>query len=202
LNGYADEDFPARVAGPPPGEVVSIVYTGGIYPGYRDPTPLFRAINLLGAERRRVAVHFYGPPAADVSPLAADHGVADRVFVHNPVAYKASLALQTTADVLLLLQWNDKRDAGTLPAKFFEYLRARRPVLSLGYEHGDLAEMIRDREAGLVANDPEVIARQLRSWIAQKPAGIAPLAPRAHAGLTRTEQYFRLERFLTEISQA
>jgi hypothetical protein len=149
-----------------------------------------------------VAVHFYGPPAAEVSPLAADHGVADRVFVHDPVAYKASLALQTTADVLLLLQWNDKRDAGTLPAKFFEYLRARRPVLSLGYEHGDLAEMIREREAGLVANDPEVIARQLRSWIAQKPTGIAPLAPRAHAGLTRTEQYFRLERFLTEISQA
>jgi glycosyltransferase involved in cell wall biosynthesis len=200
LNGYVEEDFPAEPAEPPPGEVVSILYTGGIYPGYRDPSPLFRAIAGLGAaERQRIAVHFYGPPAQEVAPLAAEHGVADRVFVHDPVPYKASLALQTLADVLLLLQWNDQKDAGTLPAKFFEYLGARRPILSLGYEHGDLAAMIRERAAGLVANDPEVIAQQLRGWIAQKPAGIPPVAPQARAGLTRAEQYSRLEQFLTGI---
>jgi len=202
LNGYVEEDFPAQRSGPSPGEVVSILYTGGIYPGYRDPSPLFRAVASLGAERHRVAVHFYGPPAATVSPLATEHGVADRVFIHDPVPYKASLALQASADVLLLLQWNNERDAGTLPAKFFEYLGARRPILSLGYEHGDLAAMIRERAAGLVANDPEVIARQLRAWIAQKPAGIPPLAPQARAGMTRAEQYSKLEQFLTEISLA
>ncbi len=199
LNGYVQEDFPARPSGPPPGEVVSIVYTGGIYPGYRDPSPLFRAVAGLGAERHRIAVHFYGPPAAAVAPLAAEHGVADRVFVHARVPYQASLALQGSADVLLLLQWNNERDAGNIPAKFFEYLGARRPILSLGYEHGDLAAMIRERAAGLMANDPVVIGQQLRAWIAQKPAGIAPVAAHARAGLTRAEQYSRLERFLTGI---
>ena len=50
--------LPAR---PEPGDVVSILYTGNIYAGYRDPTPLFQAIGLLtAAERRHVAVHFYG----------------------------------------------------------------------------------------------------------------------------------------------
>ena len=109
LNGYVEEDFPPHPVGPPPGDTLSILYTGSLYSGYRDPRPLFQAIGLLGAERDRVAIHFYGPPRAGVEPLAAAHGVADRVFVHDPVSYKASLALQTSADILLLLQWNDEK---------------------------------------------------------------------------------------------
>lgn len=202
LNGYVEEDFPAERPGPMPGDVVSILYTGNIYEGYRDPSALFRAIGLLGAERDRVAVHFYGPPKQVVEPLATAHRVLDRVFVHDRVSYKASLALQTSADVLLLLQWNHQKDEGNIPAKFFEYLGARRPILMLGYEHGDLAEMIREREAGLVSNDPPAIADQLRRWIAQRPAQIPPLDRRAREGMTRAEQYRKLEQFMFEVLDA
>jgi glycosyltransferase involved in cell wall biosynthesis len=202
LNGYVEEDFPPHPAGPSPGDILSILYTGSIYAGYRDPRPLFHAVGLLGSECDRIAVHFYGPLRGEVEPLAAAHGIAHRVFVHDPVPYKASLALQTSADVLLLLQWNDERDAGNIPAKFYEYLGAGRPILLLGYEQGDLAAMIRDRAAGVVANDPEVIAGQLKQWIAQKNAGIAPVDPQARAGLTRAEQYRKFEQFLAEILRA
>jgi glycosyltransferase involved in cell wall biosynthesis len=202
LNGYVEEDFPPHPAGPPCGDILSILYTGSLYTGYRDPRPLFHAIDLLGAERDRVAVHFYGPPRAGVEPLAAAHGVADRVFVHDPVPYKASLALQTSADILLLLQWNDEKDAGNIPAKFYEYLGAGRPILLLGYEQGDLAAMIRERAAGVVVNDPPAIAQQLRQWIAKKRAGIAPVDPQARAGLTRAEQYRKFEQFLSQILPA
>ncbi len=199
LNGYVEEDFPDEPTGPPPGDAVSLVYTGSIYPGFRDPTPLFRAVGLLGSARDRVAIHFYGPTLEDVQPLAAAHAVQDCVFVHPRVSYKASLALQAAADVLLLLQWNDERDAGNIPAKFFEYLGARRPILMLGYEHGDLAAMIRERGAGLVANEPVVIADQLRKWIGQRRAGIPPTVSGARKGMTRAQQNRQLEQFLTEI---
>ncbi|MGH7065644.1 MAG: glycosyltransferase [Stellaceae bacterium] len=198
LNGYAEEDFPAEPVAPPPGEVVSIVYTGNIYAGYRDPSALFRAIGLLGAERSRVAVHFYGPDENQVAPLAKLHRVEDRVFVHDRVAYKDSLALQATADVLLLLQWNNKKDEGNIPAKFFEYLAAGRPVLMLGYEHGDLAQMVRERRAGSVANDPATIAQQLRRWLGQRPSGIRAVDRQARAGMTRAEQFRKYEQFLIE----
>ena len=201
LNGYVEEDFPRAAAGPPPGDVVSVLYTGNIYPGYRDPAPLFQAIGRLGAERERVAVHFYGPARADIEPLAGNFGVADRVFVHERVPYRESLALQTAADVLLLLQWNNAKDAGNIPAKFYEYLGAGRPILLLGYEAGDLAAMIGERAAGVVATDPAAIAQQLKRWIAERPAGIAPIGPGARAGLTRVEQYRKFEQFLTEILQ-
>ena len=66
LNGFVSEDFPENPTGPEPGNVVSILYTGNIYAGYRDPTPLFQAIGLLTPdERQHVAVHFYGPSETD-----------------------------------------------------------------------------------------------------------------------------------------
>ena len=51
LNGFVSEDFPTISSGPEPGDVVSIIHTGSIYAGYRDPTPLFQAIGLLTASR-------------------------------------------------------------------------------------------------------------------------------------------------------
>ena len=196
LNGYVEDDFPRDRAAPPAGDVVRILYTGNIYAGYRDPTPLFSALSLIGGERQRVMIEFFGPHPQELMPLAAAHGVDDRVFVRRPVAYEQSLALQTMADVLLLLQWNNKRDAGNIPAKFFEYLGAGRPILLIGFADGDLAAMIRDRRAGIVANDPAAIARQLREWINQKPRGIPPIAASARVGLTRDLQNREYERFL------
>lgn len=202
MNGYVEEDYPEVRTQPPPGEVVSIVYTGNIYSGYRDPSPLFRAIALLGPERNRIAVHFYGPIAEEVCGLPAAQGVQGQIHVHERVSYRSSLALQTQADVLLLLQWADARDAGNIPAKFFEYIGARRPILMIGYERGNLAELIRERDAGLVANDPAVIAEALRRWIAQRSHGIPPVDPRARYGMTRAEQFAKLEQFLTALSHA
>ena len=203
LNGFVAEDFPAVPTGPEPGDVVSILYTGSIYAGYRDPAPLFQAIALLTpAERRHVAVHFYGPgdsDAQDVMAAAAAVGVADRAFLHARVSYRESLSLQQSADVLLLLQWNHIKDAGNIPAKFFEYLGARRPILLIGYEHGNLAQMIRERDTGIVANDPSIIAEQLRRWIAQRPAGIPAVPAVAREGMSRADQYLKLEQFLAQL---
>jgi len=198
LNGYAAEDFTDDIPGPPPGEVVSIVYTGNLYAG-RDPTPLFQAIELLGAARSYVAIHLYGPSVADMWRIVEATAANDRVFVHDRVSYRESLRLQCAADVLLLLQRNSPLDAGNIPAKFFEYLGARRPILLIGYTPGNLAKMIRDRRAGIVANDPSVIAARLRHWIAQRHAGIPPVDPAARAGMTRADQYRELEAFLKEL---
>jgi len=198
LNGYAEED---RVEPSPaaPSETVSIVYTGGVYPGFRDPSPLFAAIALLDDRRRHVEVLFYGPEADDVMPLAESHGVADRVFVRPRVGHRESLRIQATADVLLLMQWNDAKDEGNIPGKFFEYLGARRPILMLGYEQGILARMIRERGAGFVANTPHQIAPLLEAWIAQRPTGIPLTDASALVGLSRAEQYRSYEEFLAAV---
>jgi glycosyltransferase involved in cell wall biosynthesis len=197
LNGYAPEDLPPPRA-PAPHEVLSIVYTGTIYEGHRDPSPLFAAIaRLPEASRRRVRVVFYGPSERQVAALAEWRGVREQVMAMPSVGYRESLAVQAEADVLLLLQRNHPSDEGNLPAKAFEYLGALRPILLLGYERGVLAGMVRERGAGLVANEPEPIAAQLETWIGQLSVGGIPALPQtARAGLSRAEQFAEYEKFL------
>ncbi len=203
LNGYAPEDLPPPHA-PTRHDVVSIVYTGTIYEGRRDPSPLFAAIaRLPETMRRRVRVAFYGPSEQQVHTLAARHGVCEQTVVMPSVSYRESLARQSEADILLLLQRNHPSDEGNLPAKVFEYFGALRPILMLGYEKGVLAGMIRQRDAGLISNDPAIIAAQLEAWIAQLASGGVPaLAQATRAGLSRGEQFAVYEAFLRSQASA
>ena len=123
--------------------------------------------------------------------------------MHVPVSYRESLAEQRRADVLLLMQWDDPREQGNIPAKLFEYLAARRPILGLGYEDGVPARIIRERQAGLISNDPDIIARQLAIWLDQKRRKglIAPLPEAVCAGFSRDEQFAKLEDILVRGSR-
>jgi hypothetical protein len=118
--------------------------------------------------------------------------------MHPSVPYRDSVALQKTADVLLLLQWNHPKEQGNVPAKLFEYLAAMRPILGLGLSDGVPARIIRERAAGLFANEPEAILGQLRRWLAEKRANgvIAALPPESRRGFSRAEQFDRLIDFL------
>ena len=195
LNGYSPEDLVA-LPSRPPSEVLSIVYTGTIYAGFRDPSVLFAAMALLGERRSRVEVVFYGPLENDIRLQAERHGVWDRVSVRPSVPYRQSLERQAAADVLLLLQHNLISDEGNIPAKFFEYLGARRPILLLGGETGFMADMIRERQAGFVCNEPAAIAARLGQWLDELPRGIATLSPAVLQGLSRSEQFAAYEAFL------
>ena len=201
FNGYAEEDFPEgpienRTTGP-----LIIRYVGSIYSGFRDPSPLFAAIGMLESEmRRHIRVEFFGESDADLAALAERHGVAEQIVIHPRVPYRTALGLQLQADALLLLQWNDRRDEGTIPAKLFEYLYARRPILFIGYEHGVAADLVKDRGAGLVSNSPERIRDQLQAWIEDGRAGqLTRLDPSVSRGLSRDEQFRKLEHVFADI---
>ncbi len=144
---------------------------------------------------------FYGTAPEHVLPLARASGVAHLVHVRAGVPYRQSLAIQQAADVLLLLQWNDPKEQGNVPAKLFEYLAARRPILGLGIDDGVPAGVIRARGAGLLANDPGAIAMQLRAWLAEKrrTGRVAALNADACRGFARAEQFERLVGFLDEV---
>jgi len=179
---------------------VTIVYTGIIYPGRRDPSALFDALARLGAARGKFAVRFYGPSLEAVSVLARRHGVEDVVKVLPPVSHLASLGLQMQADLLLLLQWNDPRERAFYAGKLFEYIGAGRPILMLGCEDGVSAQLIRERRLGLVSNDAGAIAQALAGYAdekSQKGTIELPGGPNAARGLSRADQFSALETFLT-----
>jgi hypothetical protein len=206
LNGFDPDDYarddadtPADGAGADgAGAALAIVYTGAIYPGRRDPTPLFEAMRRLGAGDDAVRARFYGTSPEHVLPLARRCAVEHLVDVLPSVPYRESIRRQKSADVLLLLQWNDPLEQGNVPAKLFEYLAARRPILGLGLIDGVPAGVIRERGAGLFSNDPAAIAAQLARWLDEKrrTGRVRPLGESACRGFSRAEQFDRLLSFL------
>ena len=202
-NGFSPEDYDNQPAEAPPEappgdrERLRIVYTGVVYAG-RDPAPLFRALACLGPAADGIRIEFCGGPGGAILADAAQHGVARHVLVREQVPHGEAVALQCGADVLLLLQWNNPSEAGNIPGKLFEYLGARRPILALGFDGGEMARIVQERKAGLLANDPQAIAAQLAAWCEEKRATghIAPLTEAARAGFTRDEQFEKLEGFL------
>jgi hypothetical protein len=200
-NGYAEEDFPPLAQRTDPGRSLTIRYMGSIYRGFRDPSALFSAIALLPDDLRTcINVEFFSDAGDAVLDAAAAHRVESAVTVKPRVPYRHALALQMEADVLLLLQSSDPRDEGNLPAKLFEYLYARRPILFIGYERGIAARLVIERSAGLVANSPVKICDQLQRWFEDKRTGrLDRLDPSVSLGLGRDDQYAKLERLLEEL---
>ena len=170
---------------------LTILYTGIIYPERRDPTPLLRALALLGDDRLEFSVRVYGSNVDQLKKVVAETGQQDIVSLLPGVPFTEALRLQHQADMLLLLQWNDPLEAGNVPGKLFEYLAARRPVLGIGYEQGVPAGILRQRDAGQVLNNPAEIAEYLKSILAiKREKGSVPRLPESVcAGLSRDEQY-------------
>lgn len=207
-NGYDNTNGAGDSPGAADSPCLTVRYLGSIYPGRRDPSTLFAAMKLMDTEpetaTESVRAEFYGTNPDHVRPLAERHGVTHRVDVFPEVTHADSVVLQRTADALLLMQWNDPKEQGNIPGKFFEYLGARRPIIGLGYDQGVPARLITERHAGVYTNDPVKLAQTLREWSATKRSeGRLPaLAEEACAGFSRREQVERLEAFLRTMAKA
>lgn len=201
-NGFDPDDVaPLDAVDIDSGDKLIILYTGIIYPERRDPTPLLQALPLLGADRQKISVDFYGANVDQLAAAVAENDQEDIVSLKPGVPFTEALRMQREADVLLLLQWNDALEAGNVPGKLFEYLAARRPVIGIGYEQGVPARVLRERGAGKVLNDPQEIAGYLKQLLDAKIRdGRIPLLPHSvKEGLSRPEQYREIVSLLSSV---
>lgn len=201
MNGYDPSDFEGleEVTALDPHKL-TIMHAGSIYIGKRDPSALFAATAKLGALKDKVSLLFYGEQADSLQSLARQYGIEAQVVISPPISRQQVLELERRTDVLLMCRWNDPADDGVIPGKLFEYIGAERPILSIGSETGEAADIVREGGFGVVSNDPDVLADQLRAWIAQKEA--TPRLPDVQSPqksrYTRGGQFDLLDRFLTE----
>ena len=66
------------------------------------------------------------------------------------VDHEKAIEFQNKAQVLLLLIPNIEKSKGILTGKLFEYLIAKRPILAIGPEDGDLAEILKETDSGIL----------------------------------------------------
>ncbi|PLX75958.1 MAG: glycosyltransferase [Azoarcus sp.] len=168
-NGYDEETFANAAGGHAlnPGKR-TLLHSGIVYPSERDPTQLFAALALLRERspdvyaglriRFRAAVH-----DELLHKLAGQHNVADAIETLPPVAYRDALSEMLRADALLVLQANNCN--AHVPAKLYEYFRARRPIIALTDPAGDTGLTCRD--AGITAIAPLDSAQAIAECLAR-----------------------------------
>ncbi|WP_229202298.1 glycosyltransferase [Pseudoduganella aquatica] len=202
-NAYDEENFAdaerggAAAAPGAHGGPLTLVHSGIIYPSERDPVPLFQALAALkrqgAVSAASVRVVLRATAHDDyLGGLIAEHGIADLVQLAPHVPYRDALAEMLNADGLLILQASNCNHQ--VPAKLYEYLRARRPILALTDSDGDTAATL--RQAGIDSIAPldqkDAIIAMLPRFLEQVRSGTAPLASAAviaaHSRRARTEQ--------------
>lgn len=132
-NGYDPLPGTFQDPGPSPG-VFSVCYTGSIFEK-RTSVPLLRALRQLSEQGRiqldRVRLEYAGPDfdffrteaeAAHMECILSDHGYVTR---------EEAARIQGRSDIFLLLSWNTKGQLGMLSGKFYEGIRASKPILAI-----------------------------------------------------------------------
>lgn len=183
-NGFDEENFvdAESLAGAPRAEHrFTLVHSGVIYPSERDPIPLFEALAALQAQGKIGAATFQLVLRATghdtyLAELIARCGIGELVTLAPHVSYRDALAEMVTAGGLLILQAANCNHQ--VPAKLYEYLRARRPILALTDPAGDTAATLRNAGVDTIAplDSKNAIIDALSRFLALAQAGRAPLA--------------------------
>jgi len=197
-NGFDTEEIPQ----PPIASAldkqakIKLLYTGKVRTGKQVVRPLFEALAVLRQKQSELAdkveILFYGSDLGEIPQLIEAYQLQTVVKIMGMVPRSQSLVLQTQANGLLFLDWEDTSIDGILTGKLFEYLYSGRPILGIG-SHDWLApgKLLHESGCGLCLGtsvdkiatvlqslidghslpyhpQPEVLARYTRKAIAQR----------------------------------
>ena len=122
----------------------TITYTGVFYGKERNPFKFFEALSELASKKlidpADFNVRFYGAKQDFIQAGIEKYGLTDFVKQYGPIPWEECLERQRESQLLLQLNWENKKEKGAYSGKITEYLAARRPVLSVGGWGGDVIE--------------------------------------------------------------
>lgn len=122
--------------------VLSFCYTGKLYGGMSDFSPLLKALRKLSEDGRisldKVRIHYAGNDFEYLKSQAEEYGVTESLIDHGHVGREEAVAMQNRSDLFVVLSWNTQKTQGVLTGKFYEGIRAKKPILAL--VNGDVAD--------------------------------------------------------------
>lgn len=174
---------------------VVLLHSGILYPSERDPRAFYRAVarlsrdGVVSPQSLRIVLRSTGHDKHH-RRLIDENGIGDLVTLAPRTPYREALREMLDVDGLLLFQGSNCNHQ--VPAKVYEYFRARRPILALTAAEGDTAGVLREANLDAIAplDDEERIAAELTRFLADLRAGRARVAAddevRRHSRTART----------------
>jgi hypothetical protein len=150
---------------------IVLLHSGTIYPTPdRDPSHFFRALRRVLDARSpssrpvKVVLRSSGVEA-HYTDLLNTLQLAANVMFAPALPYEAALREMMCADGLIIFQGYTSNPA--IPAKLYEYFRARRPILALVDRDGETAKLMREEAVGELAplDDEQLIAATLHKFL-------------------------------------
>lgn len=140
-----------------------ILYSGSIY-GARNPSLILEALALLKQEGRIAAgdikLQFQGEGLnSTVAPLIGEFALEGFVDVLPSVGFEESIKNMYQADALLLIQ-GEKFNLH-IPAKAYEYIASKRPIISFCPAGGATAVLLKDIPNALAVDSLETVTAAL-----------------------------------------
>ncbi|MGH7681978.1 MAG: glycosyltransferase, partial [Candidatus Eiseniibacteriota bacterium] len=184
-NGFEEGSFrdaEASASRPhPEGGPTVLVHSGLLYPSERDPRGFFAALGSLRRDGKissstiQVILRATGFDE-DYRPMLRAEGIEDIVRLEPSIGYREALGEMLDADGLLLFQASNCNHQ--IPAKVYEYLRARRPIFAMTDPVGDTARVLVEAKIDTVVplDSKAAIADGLVRFLEAVRRGSAPLA--------------------------
>jgi len=209
-NGYEEETFALVEKYVPPrvlnGGAIQLLHSGVLYPTPdRDPSAFLEALGTLRKNGTlsdsQVNVTLRASGSEDhYWTLIQRNGLQGMVRLEPAIPYREALKEMLCVDGLLVFQGYTSNPA--IPAKLYEYLRARRPILAMVDSEGDTADTLRSARTGTLVplDSSQRIASEFLVFLDQIRQGSAPVPdPAFLQGLTRESRAAELAALLDEV---
>ena len=146
-NGYDVE----KVIKQPLDEKFTLAHIGSFLSD-RNPQILWEVLSELIQENEQFAANFQlkliGATSQEVLDLISKFGLNNYVNNLGYMSHQEAVEHQRKSQVLLLIEINSEETKSIIPGKVFEYIVSERPIVAIGPEGSDFAEIITSTNTG------------------------------------------------------
>lgn len=142
----------------------TLTYTGNFYAEKYDLEMFCWTLANYRHRFPELRVRIYGQPYPPLVRMVEFYHLTDMVIFYPRVSHTQALLAQKESHVLLHFAWNDLKYQGVYSAKLFEYLGAKRPIISFGGKDAMVGDLLEQTCAGAWCPTPEQFALAMGHW--------------------------------------
>ncbi len=173
-NGFDNEDLYAGEV--KPDSKFSLAHIGTLVRS-RNPEVLWTVLSSLVATDKAfgqdLEIKLVGKTDISVMQSLEKYGLLEKLNKIDYLPHSEVIKVQQQSQVLLLLVNNTRNAGGILTGKFYEYLSARRPIICIGPEQGEIVDAFRATNCGKLSGfeDEVMLKKNILDYYAAYKAG-------------------------------